>query len=264
MRGCCAASCRWIPKPRTARNLVLELETGERYATSARTTVHRRRTRSANVELRRYLRYHEGEPYDAGKLLRTQFALDDSQFYFSGVEVVDRASAIRCKHLVPIQHQRRKRARNTYSFGAGYGDRRPARAAPSAGSIHVINDRGHRLRVQLQVSERGAAILNARYDVPIGDPVLEKFSVQFLTQKQQTSGSVDTRENSTFTAQRHAESRALAACTLDLSLMHTTTTDDAVNGHLRRRPGSCPASPTPRCRRATSARNCSRARCTPS
>ena len=85
------------PQARTARAF-LELETGERYNFGP-TVLEQNAIR--DVELRRYLRYHEGEPYDAGKLLRTQFALDDSR-YFSGVEVaVGERDPVR--HLVPIR-----------------------------------------------------------------------------------------------------------------------------------------------------------------
>ena len=48
------------------------------------TTIEQSVLRPALVE--RYLRYREGDWYDAEALLRTQFALDDSQ-YFSIVEV---------------------------------------------------------------------------------------------------------------------------------------------------------------------------------
>ena len=208
------------PQARTARAF-LELETGERYNFGP-TVLEQNAIRDS--ELRRYLRYHEGEPYDAGKLLRTQFALDDSR-YFSGVEVaVGERDPVH--HLVPIRIAA-KRARNTYSFGAGYGTDTGARGTISWFNP-LINDRGHRLRVQLQVSERSQDI-NARYDVPIGDPVLEKFSVQFLTQKQQISGSVDTRENSITPSVTQSFGRWQRV--LSTSFMHTVT-DDAVNGHL--------------------------------
>ncbi|HKC16724.1 MAG TPA: POTRA domain-containing protein, partial [Steroidobacteraceae bacterium] len=64
-------------------SVFLELETGDRYYFGA-TTIEQTAIRA--TQIRRYLRYHEGEPYDEIKRLRTQFALDDSQF-FSTVEV---------------------------------------------------------------------------------------------------------------------------------------------------------------------------------
>ena len=200
-------------------NVVLELETGERYSFGA-TTIAQNAVREPL--LRRYLRYRDGEPYDAGKLLRTQFALDDSQF-FSSVEVIpgERDPAT---HIVPI-HISGTAGRNTYSFGAGYDDRYGARGTISWINPR-INDRGHRFRVQIQVSEL-TRDFNARYDIPIGDPVLEKFSLQYLTQTQHISGGVDTRE-ATFRP-IITQSFGRWQRTLAINLTHTTTSD-VVNG----------------------------------
>ena len=66
--------------------------------------------------MRRYLRYQEGEPYDEGKRLRTQFALDDSQF-FSTVEVLPGEKDPET-HTVPMRITAIS-ARNTWSIGPG-------------------------------------------------------------------------------------------------------------------------------------------------
>src|SRR6185503_7167726 len=71
------------PATHTARAYIT-LETGERYRFGP-TTIEQSALRAGLV--RRYLRYKEGDWYDAESLLRTQFALDDSQ-YFSVVEVL--------------------------------------------------------------------------------------------------------------------------------------------------------------------------------
>jgi translocation and assembly module TamA len=166
-------------------DVVLELETGERYRFGA-TTIEQSAVRDSQI--RRYLRYHEGEPYDAGKLLRTQFALDDSEF-FSSVDTVlgERDPAT---HVVPIQITA-KSARSTYSLGPGYATDTGARATISWLNPR-INDRGHRMRVSLQISQTTQNI-NARYDVPFGDPVLEKVSLQFVDQTQQIGSNVYTQ-----------------------------------------------------------------------
>ena len=208
------------PQARRA-SVFLELETGERYYFGA-TTLEQNAIRES--QLRRYLRYREGEAYDAGKLLRTQFALDDSRF-FSSVEVApgERDSAA---HAVPINISA-KAAHNTYSFGAGYGTDTGARGTISWLNPR-INDRGHRLRVQWQASQRTQNV-NARYDIPIGDPVLEKFSLQVLDQSEQVSGSVDTRERSvrpSITQSLGRWQRVVSA-----NFAHTETSD-AVNGRL--------------------------------
>ncbi len=167
-------------------SVYLELETGERYHFGA-TTIEQTAIRA--TQIRRYLRYRDGEPYDEVKRLRTQFALDDSQF-FSSVEVRP-GIPDRVAHVVPISITA-SAARNGYSFGAGYGTDTGARGTISWLNPRV-NDRGHRLRVQIQASQTTQNI-NARYDIPFGDPVLEKFSLQFLDQTQQISSNVYTTE----------------------------------------------------------------------
>ena len=197
-------------------SIFLEIDTGERYSFGA-TTITQSAIRDSQI--RRYLRYHDGEGYDAVKLLRTQFALDDSQF-FSTVEVTT-GTRDPATHRVPIEI-RATRARNSYSFGAGYGTDTGARGTVSWLNPRV-NDRGHRLRVQLQASET-TQNLNARYDMPFGDPVREKFSVQLLTQEQDLTSTLHTRELSFrpgITQSRGNWQRVLSA-----SFAHNITTDD--------------------------------------
>jgi translocation and assembly module TamA len=165
-------------------SVFLEIETGERYRFGT-TSVEQSSIRES--QLRRYLRYRDGEPFDAGKLLRTQFALDDSQI-FSTVEVTT-GTRDASTHLVPISI-RAIGARNTYSFGAGYGTDTGVRGTVSWLNPRV-NDRGHRLRATLQASQAKQNLV-ARYDMPFGDPVLEKFSLQFVDQTQQISSSIYT------------------------------------------------------------------------
>jgi translocation and assembly module TamA len=156
------------------------------------------------------------------KLLRTQFALDDSQF-FSTVEV---ATGTRdpATHLVPIEI-RATSARNGYSFGVGYGTDTGARGTASWLNPR-INDRGHRMRVQVRAAQTRQD-LNARYDIPFGDPVREKFSMQLLTQTQDLTSTLHTRELSfrpSITQSLGNWQRSLSA-----SFAHNVTTGD-VNG----------------------------------
>lgn len=209
------------PQHHSARAF-LELDTGERYKFGP-TTLDQNAIRDSL--LRRYLRYQEGEWFDAGKLLRTQFALDDSR-YFSSVEVT-MGERDTVTHVVPI-NVTGKRGRNTYSFGVGYGTDDNGVRATISWLNPLINDRGHRLRVWLKVSEINQN-LNARYDIPFGDPVLEKASVQFLTQSEKTSGAVDTHEDSVTPSITQNLGRWQRV--LSMAFMHTIT-DDAVNGHL--------------------------------
>ena len=202
----------------------LELDTGERYRFGA-TTIQQEAVRAGRI--RRFLRYQEGEPYDAGKLLRTQFALDDSQ-YFSTVEVLpgERDSAT---HTVPITITT-ARARRTYSLGAGYGTDTGVR-----GTFSWLNPRmntlGHRLRVQVQASQI-TQTFDVRYDVPFGDPALEKLSLNLTREQQQISDGIDIVENSikpSITQVRGRWQRVFS-----LAAVHTVTTDAVIRPHRRR------------------------------
>lgn len=202
-------------------NVFLELDSGERYRFGA-TTLDQSAIRDA--QLRQYLRYQQGEPYDAGKLLRTQFALDDSQF-FSNVEVTQ-GERDPATHTVPIDITATT-ARNTYSLAAGYGTDTGVRG--TIGWLNPrVNDRGHRLRLWWQASQRTNNV-NARYDIPIGDPALDKFSVQVLDQTQQVNTGVDTRELSLTPSVTQSLGRWQRVVSLDFA--HTVSSD-AINGRL--------------------------------
>jgi translocation and assembly module TamA len=164
----------------------LAIETGERYRFGA-TTIEQHSIRDDRV--RRYLRYQEGEPYDEGKRLRTQFALDDSQF-FSTVEVLpgEKDSAT---HTVPM-HITAISARNTWSIGPGYGTDTGARI--SAGFLDPrVNSLGDRLIIQIRISQIEQDF-DVRYDIPFGDPAIEKTSLQALAQTEQLSSSVEVHD----------------------------------------------------------------------
>jgi translocation and assembly module TamA len=154
----------------TAR-IRLAMETGPRYSFGATTITQR----SLDEDLlRRYLRFRESDPYDATELLRTQFALDDSQ-YFSTVEVIagepDRANL-----LIPVDIRAEPNRRNRYSVGVGYATDSKARGTLSWENRR-LNDRGHRMRAELKAAQIEQSF-EARYVVPIGDPALEKFSLE--------------------------------------------------------------------------------------
>jgi translocation and assembly module TamA len=210
-----------VDTQRRLASIHLELDTGERYRFGA-TTIQQDALRSGRV--RRFLRYQEGEPYDAGKLLRTQFALDDSR-YFSTVEVLP-GERDPVTHTVPISIAT-SLARSTYSIGAGYGTDTGARGTLSW--LHPrVNSFGHRLRAQLRISEITQAV-DLRYDIPFGDPALEKFSLNFSRQQQQISDAINIAETSvtpTITQVRGRWQRVFS-----IAGVHTATTD-WINGRV--------------------------------
>jgi len=160
----------------------LAIETGERYRFGA-TTITQNAIHEDQV--RRFLRYREGEPYDANAWLRTQFALDDSQ-YFSNVSVTpgERDTA---NHIVPINISAEP-ARRTFPVAVGYGTDTGARGTVSWYNPRV-NSLGHRLQMRLQASELQQTF-TTRYDVPIRDPARERISLNFTASDTRVSDSV--------------------------------------------------------------------------
>ncbi|HZF27215.1 MAG TPA: BamA/TamA family outer membrane protein [Steroidobacteraceae bacterium] len=150
---------------------ILELQTGERYRFGA-TTIEQDAVDPKLVV--RYLRYREGDFFDASKLLTTQFALDDTLF-FSNVEIVPGTRDTQT-HTVPVTVRAQTGKRNKYTFAVGYGTDTRFRGT-LAWEDRRINRSGHRSRVDL-LGASTQQQLQARYVIPVGDPALESFNLQ--------------------------------------------------------------------------------------
>ena len=133
------------PQAHTAQ-IAIEFETGERYRFGA-TTIKQDSIDDALI--RRYVRYRENDDFDATELLRTQFALDDSQ-YFSTVEVLPEQRD-REKHIVPISIVAEPNRRHRYSYGVGYGTDTQVRGTV-AWEDRRVNQRGHRFRTEAKAA----------------------------------------------------------------------------------------------------------------
>ncbi|MBM4232637.1 MAG: hypothetical protein FJ160_00480 [Gammaproteobacteria bacterium] len=172
------------PTKRSA-SVRLAMQTGDRY-TFGKTTIEQR---SLDEDLlRRFLRYQESAPFDAQQLLRTQFALDDSQ-YFSTVEVLagDPDHALRS---IPISIRTEPNRRNRYSTGVGYATDSKVRGTLTWENRR-LNDRGHRLRAEVKAAQIEQSV-EARYILPIGDPALERLGFEFRYARDEL-GDLDTR-----------------------------------------------------------------------
>jgi translocation and assembly module TamA len=158
------------PSLRTARARLV-LATGERYR-FGRTTIEQGAVRQGLV--RRYLRYGEGDWYSAEALLRTQFALDDSQ-YFSLAEVLPEERN-RSTRTVPVRITAERNRRHVYTIAAGYGTDTGARGT-LGWEDRRINALGHRLRAQILTSGIEDSV-SLTYAIPWTDPALEKLSFE--------------------------------------------------------------------------------------
>ncbi len=158
------------PQARSAQ-IFIDFDTGSRYR-FGETAIHQEVIEESLI--RRFLRYQPQQDYDAQELFRTQFALDDSQ-YFSTVEVrpEDRN---RDDLTVPINITAEPNRRGRYQFGVGYGTDTEARGTASWEN-RLVNRRGHRFRTEIRAATIDQSA-DARYIVPIGDPATEKFTLQ--------------------------------------------------------------------------------------
>jgi translocation and assembly module TamA len=172
------------PASRVA-DIDISFETGERYRFGA-TTIKQDAIEESLV--RRFLRYHQDEPFNATELLRTQFALDDS-LYFSTIEVQPEERN-RDEHIVPISITAEPNRKSRFDFGVGYGTDTEVRGL-AAWENRRVNRRGHRFRTEIRAAALDQSI-DARYIVPVGDPATERFTLQ-LTGQHQRLADVDSR-----------------------------------------------------------------------
>jgi translocation and assembly module TamA len=167
-----------VDPPHYTADIALELVTGERYRFGP-TTIHQSVIKESLV--RRYLRYHQGDPYDLTQVLRTQFALDDAQ-YFSNLEVRP-GDPDHTTHTIAVEIRAYPARRNRYSFGAGYATDTGARGTLGY-EDRRINDSGHSFSVELQFAQITRYNVQAHYVIPVGDPAVEKISLNGQIEQQ--------------------------------------------------------------------------------
>ena len=158
-------------------SIALEMQTGERYRFGA-TTIQQSAVNDSLV--RRYLRYKQNEPFDLTEILRTQFALDDAQ-YFANLEVLP-GDPDRNAHLVPVNIKADPNRRNWYSVGGGYATDTGPRGTLTWENRR-INTRGHRFNVLIQAAQVTKYQVQSNYIIPIGDPAIEKLTLQGVVEQ---------------------------------------------------------------------------------
>ncbi|MGO9802243.1 MAG: autotransporter assembly complex protein TamA [Steroidobacteraceae bacterium] len=167
-----------VDPPNYSASIALEMQTGERYRFGP-TTVEQHVIKESL--LRRYLRYREGDLYDLTQVLRTQFALDDTQ-YFSNLEVRPGTPDPNTR-IVPVDIHADANRRHRYSFGAGYATDTGARATLGF-EDHRINDSGQSFNSQLQFAQVTRYAVQTAYIFPVGDPAVEHFAVNGSIEQQ--------------------------------------------------------------------------------
>ncbi len=170
------------PQARIA-DVTIEFDTGQQYR-FGETTISQDAIDESLA--RRFLRYHENEPFNATELLRTQFAMDDS-LYFSTVEVLPE-DRDREAHTIPIGITAEPNRRHRYQYGVGYGTDTQVRGT-IAWEDRRVNRSGHRFRTEIKAAATAQSV-DARYLIPIGDPATEKFQLQ-LTGEHERRADID-------------------------------------------------------------------------
>ena len=167
-----------VDPPNHSANIALELDTGQRYRFGA-TTIEQQVVSEKLV--RRYLRYHEGEYFDLTQVLRTQFALDDAQ-YFANLEVLP-GDPDRDTLTVPVKIRADAARRYRYSIGGGYATDTGIRGTFGF-EDRRINSLGHNLSVAVQASQVQRYNVQAHYRIPFGDPAVENVAVNAVIQQE--------------------------------------------------------------------------------
>ncbi|HTQ37043.1 MAG TPA: autotransporter assembly complex family protein [Steroidobacteraceae bacterium] len=193
-------------------SITLVMDTGPRYS-FGRIDIQQTTIRPGLMS--RFLRFREGEPYSAEELLRTQFALDDS-LYFSQVDVTPE-DADHDALTVPVSITATP-SRPSFSLGGGYGTDTGVRGTLGWTDSRV-NDRGHSFRAEIQAS-RVKREVDSRYDIPIGDPALERMSLEAQNTYDELS---DIQTNTTALTPSVTRVHGLWQTVTSVALTHTTT-----------------------------------------
>lgn len=168
-----------IDVPNHRAEVELEVDAGRRYR-FGEVTIEQDGTLHEPL-LRRYVTFQPGDYYEPAKVLSTQFAFGDLD-YFQTVDVDTRRDEADAEGRVPIVIRTEEKAPRVYKYGLGYGTDTGPRASIGAEFRH-INDGGHKLRLDLRVSPVISTAI-AEYRIPFGTVPSDTISLttQVLTQ----------------------------------------------------------------------------------
>ncbi len=167
--------------------VLLTLDTGPRWyfgAVSIEQDIHLH-----EKLLRRYISIVPGEPFDSAKVLKTQFALTDLD-YFKLVEVVPHKDQAGPDRRIPLVIHMQSKPPRIYRLGAGYGTDTGPRALAGI-EFRRLNDEGHKLRLTLQPSQNISTAI-AEYRIPVGHQPTDSVSFTAEGLKQNFQGVQET------------------------------------------------------------------------
>jgi len=135
--------------------------------------------------LRRYLKIVPGEPFDSAKVLATQFALSDLD-YFKSVEMEPRKDLAGPDRRIPVIIHTESKKPRVYKLGAGYGTDTGPRALAGV-EWRRLNENGHKLRMELRPSQNISTGI-AEYRIPWGTTPGDSLSFTAQGLKQEFQG----------------------------------------------------------------------------
>ncbi len=167
-------------------DIVLHFNTNARYYIGA---IHFNEAGFTEEFLRRFLPFHEGDPFSSKKLLKFQQNLTNSH-YFSEINVTPELQNI-TNDTVPISITLRPNKSQQYNVGLGYGTFTGPRLTIGTDLRHLTKT-GHHMNVQLRLSPILSG-LAAQYIIPGKDPLTDQYTIganaQRFTPKNGTSTS---------------------------------------------------------------------------
>jgi len=210
-----------IDRTERRATVTIEMDTGKRYSFGeikiAQDVIN-------DDSMRRLLRMQQGDPYTLDALLRTQYTLDDSQ-YFSNVSI-ESGKADREALTVPVTVSAQPNRKHRFATSLGYGTDTEARGKFTWDNRRVNRD-GHRFKVELL----GSAVIkeiSARYVIPVMDVALEK--VEFTGDLvEEEIGDTVSRRNEVGTGLTQAMGRWQRVLFVRLSNETTTEGDGTSN-----------------------------------
>ena len=164
----------------------LILDTGERYSYGPIEVTQNVINEDA---MRRLLRMREGDPYTLDSLLRTQYVLDDTQ-YFSIVDI-DSADPIRETRTVPVKISAEPSRKHRYAVSLGYATDTRVRGKFTWDNRRV-NESGHRFQTEL-IGSSVVKQISTRYVVPVMDVALEKLEFTAIANEEELGDTFSER-----------------------------------------------------------------------
>ncbi len=152
-----------VDAPANQAEIRLTLDTGPRWYFGELTI--EQDARLDDAFLRRYSRITPGAPFDSTKLLATQFALSDLD-YFKSVEVETLKGQAGPERRIPVIVHAQAKKPYLFRFGLGYGTDTGPRALGGV-EFRRLTATGHKLRIDLRPSQHISTGV-AEYKIPYG------------------------------------------------------------------------------------------------